>query len=110
VPFLGVTKKLNECEPNTKRQECQTQNGRFIVMNACMAHNCNDIFGSAVIDGFTGHTQLIRFEKSTSFFRTASTKELDPEVDYKWIEDVDTQNWAQISIKAGKLVASKNKN
>jgi hypothetical protein len=85
-------------------------NGRFIVMNACMAHNCNDIFGSAVIDGFTGHTQLIRFEKSTSFFRTASTKELDPEVDYKWIEDVDTQNWAQISIKAGKLVASKNKN
>ena len=84
-------------------------NGRFIVMNACMAHNCDAIFASAVIDGFTGHTQLIRVEKSSSVFRTASTKELDPEVDYQWIEDVDTQNWAQLSIKAGKLVALKNK-
>ena len=84
-------------------------NGRFVVMSACMAHNCNDIFASVIIDGFNGHTQLIRFEKSKSIFTTVSTKELDPEVDYIWLEDVDTQGWAQISIKAGKLVASKNK-
>jgi len=84
-------------------------NGRFIVMNACMAHNCDDVFASVVIDGFTGHTQLIRFEKSKSIFATASTNDLDSEVDYKWLEDVDTQGWAQISIKAGKLVATKNK-
>jgi len=84
-------------------------NGRFIVMNACMAHNCDDIFASVIIDGFTGHTQLIRFEKSKSIFATVSTKELDPNVDYSWLEDVDTQDWAKISIKVGKLVASKNK-
>jgi hypothetical protein len=39
-------------------------------MNACMAHNCDDIFASVVIDGLTGHTQLIRFEKSKSIFTT----------------------------------------
>jgi hypothetical protein len=84
-------------------------NGRFIVMNACMAHNCNDVFASVVIDGFTGHTQLLRFEKSKSFFASVSTQDLDSGVNDVWLEDVDTQGFVQISIKAGKLVASINK-
>lgn len=82
-------------------------NGRFVVMNACMAHNCNDIFASVVIDGFTGDTQLIRFEKTKSIFVSVSTKPLDPKIDDEWLEDVDTQDWVRISINKGKLDATK---
>ena len=82
-------------------------NGRFIVMNGCMAHNCDVEFASVVIDGFNGETRIMRFDKKNSFFAYASTNKLDPNVDRTWLEDVDTHDWMQVHIKTGRLVAQK---
>ena len=87
----------------------KVSHGRFIVLNACMAHACDLIFGSVIIDGFTGDTHLIRFDSVKKIFANVSTKVLDELVDSEWLESVDTQKLATLSIKSGRLIVQKAK-
>lgn len=78
-------------------------NGRFVVMNACMAHFCNSEFGSVVLDGFTGDIQLLRFDLPSKSSSTASTRPLDESTVHEWLATVETQEKFKLSVASGKL-------
>lgn len=80
-------------------------NGRFVVMNACMAHFCTSEFGTVVLDGFTGDIRLLRFDARTKAFSTASTRPFDESRDWRWIDAVETYDVVQLSATSAELKA-----
>jgi hypothetical protein len=84
------------------------QNGRFLVMNACMKSNCPFEFGSVVIDGFTGAMHVLRFNPDENIFDYASSHSVNEKIDDEWLEAIDTQEKYQLSIKNGRIRAKKN--
>jgi len=82
-------------------------NGRFLVMNACMKSNCPFVFGSVVLDGFTGSIHLLRFSLDENIFDHASSQSINEKIDANWLDAIDTQGRYRLLIKQRRLRAEK---
>ncbi len=85
------------------------RDGRFLVLNACQKSNCPNVFGSVVLDGFTGNLHLMRFATDDGFFDYAAATPFNPAIDSAWLDHVDTQDRFQLKVEAGRLRATKTK-
>ena len=66
--------------------------GRFIVMSACMLHNCDDQFGAIVIDGFTNETYGFHISNSSQTFKFDSTTPLKGDIANAFIEELNDRD------------------
>jgi hypothetical protein len=87
----------------------KARDGRFLILNACQKSNCPFVFGSVVLDGFTGNLHLMRFVADDGLFDYASATPFNPAIDSAWLDEVDTQGRFQLKVEAGRLRATKTK-
>lgn len=81
--------------------------GRYLVMNACMKSNCAWVFGTVVLDGFTGAMHIMRFEPDQNIFDFFSSEEKLKNDDSNWLAAVNTNERVRLSIESGILKAVK---
>jgi len=84
-------------------------NGRYIVFNGCMKHNCTFEYGSIILDGFTGELQAMQFNPAEKTFAFYTSRPLVDSKDYLWLDAVETNNKFTLRINDKKLNVNFNR-
>ncbi len=82
--------------------------GRYVTFAGCMAHNCYDVNGIVVLDGFDGETWALNADKERKLSKFYGTKPLNLNVEYLMRNEFASQYELEIARKTNGLIVKFN--